>query len=231
MTILSAIQNVSSCISITTPATVFSSTEREHFELQVLANESASHIAKDYEWQMLKVLATLAGDGTIQAFDLPGDYDRMLKESALWSNRVQAPLTHVTSTDRWLELDIRQFSFVTGAWTILGNRINIKPAPANGETIKFYYMSNKWAMDENGAPKGSFATDTDSFRLSEQLLALCMIWKWKSKKKLPFAQERDDYEDLKEKLIAADKGSRIFRVGRVRLPRDVEIAYPIPVTP
>jgi hypothetical protein len=231
MTILSAIQNVSMFISLSRPDTVFSSTEREHLELQALANNSASHIAKDYEWQALKVLATLTGDGTTTEFVLPDDYDRMLKESALWSNRMQSSLTHVTSTDRWLELDIRQFGFVTGAWTMLADRINIKPPPANGEAIKFYYMSRKWAKDEAGIPKTAFLTDNDSFRLSERLLELCMIWQWKAAKKLPYAQEKDDYEDAKEKLILADKGARSLRLGRVRMPRDAQIAYPTAVVP
>ena len=61
MSVLSAIQNVSSFISLQVPAAVFSSSEREHVELQVLANAAASHIARDYEWQALKARATLAG--------------------------------------------------------------------------------------------------------------------------------------------------------------------------
>jgi hypothetical protein len=231
MTVLNAIRNVATVISLDLPATVFSSSEREHVELRTLANTCAGHIARDYEWQALKRPATLAGDGVTAEFDMPDDYDRMLKEGALWSSRRQSPLTHVTSTDRWLELDIRQFGFVTGAWTIIADRINIKPAPANGEAVKFYYMSRKWAKDEAGVPKAAFLTDSDSFRLSERLLELGMIWQWKAAKKLPYAQERDDYEDAREKLILADKGSRILRVGRIRLPRDGQISYPTPIVP
>lgn len=231
MTILSAIQNVSASISITRPDAVFSSQEREHFELQVLANSSASHIAKDYEWQALKALATLTGDGILTAFSFPADYDRMLKKAELWSNRNAKPLGHITDTDRWLELEVRQFGFVSGLWSILGDQINIKPAPASGELVKFYYMTNKWARNEPGAAKAAFTADSDGFRLSERLLELCMIWMWKSRKKLPYAQEKDDYEDAKEKLIVADKGSRIIRVGQVRALRGAQIAYPVAIVP
>lgn len=231
MTILSAIQNVSASISITKPDAVFSSQEREHFELQVLANSCASYIAKDYEWQSLKTLATLTGDGVVMAFSFPGDYDRMLKKAQLWSSRNARLLEHISDTDRWLELDLRQFGFASGAWTIFADRINIKPAPATGELVKFYYMSNKWARDEPGGAKAAFTADSDVFRLSEQLLELCMIWMWKSRKKLPYAQEKDDYEDAKEKLITADKGARIIRVGRTRNSRGAKIAYPVAVVP
>ena len=56
MTVLSAIQNAAASIALDRPETVFSSAEREHFELQVLANTAALHIAKDYEWQALKAI-------------------------------------------------------------------------------------------------------------------------------------------------------------------------------
>lgn len=231
MSILTTIQNASSRISLDKPTVVYSSTDRELFELQVLANTCGEYIAKDYEWQALKVLATITGDGSDEAFALPTDYDRMLKKTQLWSSRYQTPLTHVTDTDHWLELDIRQFETVIGVWTLIANEVNIKPAPALAETVNYYYMTNKWAQATGGTNKVAFDTDSDVFRLNEKLLELCLIWKWKAMKKLPYAQEQDDYEDAKEKLISADKGSRILRVGRARMPRGTQLAYPVPIIP
>lgn len=231
MTVLTAIQAASTKIALDKPTVVYSSTDREHIELQELANECASYIAKDYEWQALKVLATITGDGSDDDFALPDDYDRMLKKTQLWSDRLQTPLTHITDTDHWLELDIRQFQTVIGVWTLFANEINIKPAPALSEVIKYYYMTTKWAKDAGGSFKTAFDADSDVFRLSEDLLKLCIIWKWKAAKKLPYAQELNDYEDAKEKMIVADKGSRFLRVGRARMPRGAQLAYPIPITP
>lgn len=233
MTILSTVKNACASIALAQPASLFSSTDREHVELQVLANTCADYIAKDYEWQALKTLATITGNGVATTFALPADYDRMLKDTKLWSSRYISNLTHIVSTDKWLELDIRQFSFVIGAWMLAGNQINIKPAPATGELVKYYYMSSKWAQATGGGvTKTAFTLDTDDFRLSEELLKLCLIWRWKSMKKLPYAQEQQDYEDAKEKLITADKGARVLRIGSSRLSRGADsIAYPISITP
>lgn len=231
MSVLTAIQNACSVIALSKPDAVFSSTDREHFELQVLANTAADHIAKDYEWQELKALATITGVGSTEAFALPDDYDRMLKDGKLWSDRLITPLTHIVSTDQWLELDIRQFTLVVGAWTLVSNEINIKPAPATGELVKYYYMVNECVTDQASSTKTAFTADTDTFRLSQHLLELCMIWKWRAQKGLPYAQDQDNYEDAKEKLIAKNKGSRILTVGRPRVSRGANIAYPIPITP
>lgn len=231
MSVLTAIQNASAVIALNRPAVVFSSAEREHFELQVLANTCAGAIARDYEWQALKSLAVISGDGTAESFALPGDYDRMLKDGDLWSDRLQSPLTHITSTDQWLELDVRRFETVTGAWTLIDNEIAVRPKPVNGETISYYYMSSRWARDNDGTAKSSFAADDDVFRLPESLLELCMIWKWRANKGLPYAQDQDNYEDEKEKRIAADKGARLLRLGRLRTARGARITYPVSIVP
>jgi hypothetical protein len=229
MSVLTAIQNTTAVIALSRPTVVFSSTEREHFELQVLANSCASTVARDYEWQALKARALISGDGMTQSFALPADYDRMIKDGELWSDRLHAPLTHIISTDQWLELDIRQFETVTGAWTLINNEIAVKPAPVSSETISYYYMSSRWARDGDGNSKASFSADDDTFGLPERLLELCMIWKWRANKGLPYAQDQDNYEDEKEKHIAADKGARILRVGRARQLRGSHIAYPISI--
>lgn len=231
MTVLAAIQNATTVIGLTRPSVVFSSSDREHIELQALVNTCADYIAKDYEWQKFKTLATITGDGTDTTFALPSDYDRMLKDANLWSANYIAPLTHITSTDRWLELDIRQFSFVIGAWSLFSNEINIKPAPALNELVKYYYMSNLIVAPEAGLNKTAFTLDTDTFRLSEKLLELCIIWRWRAQKGLPYAQDQDNYEDAKEKLISSDKGARVIMVGPQRRIRGVNIAYPVSIIP
>lgn len=231
MTVLTAIQNVSAAIALDRPEAVFSSTEREHFELQVLANTCGLYIARDYEWQALKAVATLTGDGTRTAFDLPADYDRMLKVAELRSSRCITTLTHITGSDRWLDMEIRQVNQVAGMWTLHGGEIHIRPAPSAGEEVKFFHMSKLWARDDQNTLKDGFSKDSDVFRLSEALLELCMIWKWRAQKGLPYAQDQDNYEDAKEKLITADKGSRIIAIGRSRRLRGATTTYPTAIVP
>ena len=50
MSVLSVIQDASAVIALNKPTVIFSSTEREHFELQVLVNSCARYVAQDYEW-------------------------------------------------------------------------------------------------------------------------------------------------------------------------------------
>lgn len=231
MTVLSVIADVAKVVGVTVPTQVFASTTREHVELAALANEMAVRIGKAHDWTLLRTLCTYTGDGTTTQFALPSDYLRMLKKTQLWSSAIQTPLTHIVDTDEWLEMQVRSYDYVIGAWTMLGGNIEILPAMANAVTAKWYYVSNLLVAPATGSNKALFTLDTDTFRLNERLLTLGMIWQWKANKGAAYAEEMATYEAALEQLISEDKGSRMVRVGRARLPRDVSIAYPQTVGP
>ncbi len=233
MTVLSAIQGVSKVIGLDEPDAVFGSTVREHEELAELANDMAAEIIDAHDWQALKKIDTHTGDGSEEDFALPSDYKRMLKKAQVWSSSLETPLTPITDTDAWLGLDVQSFDFVVNAWTIYGDEMHIKPALASAVTAKYYYISSHYALDTDGTTtQASFDADTDTFRIGaatgdgERLLKLAMIFQWRKNKGLPYEGDEEKYETLKERMISADKGSRILRVGKIRFPKDVTVAYP-----
>jgi hypothetical protein len=231
MTILTVIADVAKVVGVTVPTQVFASTTREHVELAALANEMAVRIGKAHDWTLLRRLSTYTGDGLTTQFALPADYLRMLKKTNLWSSAIQTPLTHISDTDEWLEMQVRSYDYVVGAWTMLGGNIEILPALASAVTAKWYYVSNLIVAPASGANKTAFTADDDSFRLSERVLKLGMIWQWKANKGQAYAEDMTNYENAIEQAIGEDKGQRTIRVGRPRMPRDVSIAYPQNVGP
>lgn len=231
MTLLSVVQGVCTVIGLDTPTVVATSTEREHVELLGVANEMAERISRGHEWQILSRVHTLTGDGTTEDFSLPSDYDRMLVKSQVWSSSLETPLSPISDLDKWLGLDVQSFDFVVNAWIIYGGLMHIKPALASGVTAKFFYQSNAVIAPDAGSNKASFTADDDTFRLDEQLLKLGIIWQWKAYKGIPYAEDMQNYEILLSRRVAEDKGSRMIRIGRVRMPSDVTVAYPQAIEP
>ena len=231
MTVLSVLQAVCPVIGLDVPTAVMASTTREHVELAALANDMAERIAQVHDWQALKTLATITGDGATESHALPNDYARMLRKAQVWSSSLETPLKPVSDTDEWLGLDVQSFDFVVNGWTIYGGQMHIKPALALGVTAKYFYLSNRIVSPVDGDDQPSFTLDTDAFVLDDTLLRHGIIWQWRANKGLPYQEDLDTYEDRKEHLIAADKGSRMMRLGTVRLPGDVTIACPQTVTP
>lgn len=231
MTILSTIEGVCKVVGLDVPTSALASTTREHVELVALANEMADRIAQGHDWQSLKVLATITGDGSTESHSLPSDYARMLKKAQVWSSSLETPLTPISDTDEWLGLDVQSFDFVINAWTIYGDQIHIKPALASAVTAKYFYVTNKIVTASDSTTQTTFTADDDTFRLSERLLTLGMIWQWRAHKGLPYQEDMETFEALKETLVSDDKGSRMMRLGKVRLPGDLTTSYPQSITP
>jgi hypothetical protein len=233
MSVLTALQRASTAIGLAVPAAVFSSTEREHVELQDVANTVARDIADFYDWQVLKAIATITGDGTTTAWSLPSDYGRQLKKAHLWASTFPgAPLEHITDTDRWLGIVVSGFTGTTGQWTIYGDQLHILPALANLATAKYFYQKNAIVDPASGVNKARFTIDTDVFLLDEDSLELGTIYKWKRNKGLPYAEEMQDYNDRLSVRVGNDKGSKILVVGQQRYTSGAtEYAWPASIVP
>lgn len=231
MTVLSVVQQACPLIGLMVPDEVYASTDLAMIEMREVVEDVALGIADAYDWKGLAAVATYTGDGSAEAFNLPSDYDKMLKKAQVWSTSLETPLSHISDLDEWLGLDIQSFDFVVNAWTLIGDQINIKPAMASGITASHYYKSNHLVVDAASSTKVTFTADTDAFRLDDRMLKLGIIARWRENKGLAYTEDLDRFEDCKSKLMSADKGSRVLRVGRQRSPRGVVQAYPQSITP
>lgn len=229
MTVLSAAQSAGIRLIGVKPTSLFS-TDKFAMELAELASSVAvDNIAKAYDWRGITKLATLTGDGSKIAFDLPADYDRMTKVGELHSSQWKtAKFTPARDLDHWLYLQDNLVTGTPGCWIILGGQLQIYPAMPVGETARFYYLSKHIVSVGAGVAgsKAAFTVDGDTIVLPERLLTLGLIWRWRSQKRMEFSEDLANFEIAKSEEIANDKGRRIITVGRQRTGADVSIAYP-----
>jgi hypothetical protein len=190
--------------------------------LRVKANESAVAIAETYDWQILTKLATVTGDGVDTSFPFPSDYDRMVMKTNLAGSQSNIDLVKSRDLDQWAYFQNHGGTSVPGNWLILGGEIQFEPALANGVSYSYYYIS-KNVVSGN---KAAFTADNDVFVLPERLLKLDMIWRWRSMKRMEYAEDMQNFEIALSKAITKDKGPRILVVGQRRVPYNVTTAYP-----
>lgn len=208
MTILSTVQAATTVLGLDVPTLFYGSTVREMVEMQELANEMAQEIAETHDWQALRVIKTYTGDGSTEAHTLPTDYERMLKTASLWSSRWFWSLNHITDADQWLELQVVPIAATYGHWIIYGNELHILPVLASTETAKFFYISNKIVTATDMTTKATFTADSDVFRLSERLLKLAIIYRWKQNKGTPYGEALEDYQRELGIRMDKDAGSK-----------------------
>lgn len=209
MTILTVVQEACvEALGMDRPSLVFGNQDREMVEMQAVVNSAARMICDAFDWQKLRAIKTITGDDVTEAFPLPDDYDRMLKTASLWSSRWFWSINHITDADQWLELQVVPIASTYGNWIIYGDEMHILPLMATGETGKYFYIRNLRVLDGAATPKALFTADTDTFRLSENLLKLAIIYRWKQNKGLPYAEAMEDYQVDLGLQMDKDQGSK-----------------------
>lgn len=227
MTILSVVRDVAMKVGLERPDAVYTSTGRDMLEMQSLIDEVVTDILECHDWQVLQTIKTYTGDGATEGHTLPSDYERMLNGASIWSSRWTWAFNHITDPDDWLEYQVVPYTFVNGNWMIYGGALHILPVMASTETAKFFYISDKIVLgDDATTTKASFGGDSDTLRISEKLLYLGLVWKWKAKKGLDYAEDLENYEDHKAYLIDKDGGSKPVVSGRKRPIRGGIWAFP-----
>lgn len=231
MTLLSIVQNASTKIGIARPTAIVASTSRTMQAVQSIMAEAVDAILETHDWQLFKAINTYTGDGAAQSFTLPSDYQRMLKTASVWSSRYLWAMNHVLDTDRWLELVTLPYTQVTGSWTIYGGEFHILDTMALNDTAKFFYIVNTPIASSGGNPQTAFLADTDVFRLDEELLRLCFIYRWKNSVGRDYAEDLSNYEIKLAQSIDDDGGSKPIVSGTPgRSWRGRNVAWPGNVT-
>jgi hypothetical protein len=221
MSVLAAIQSASTRLNQPRPTAVFADSSQYAGEMAELANEAAIAIAKAVDWRKLHKLYVFSGTGQ-KEFPFPADYDRMPLKSAMFSTRSRMPLVPARDMDHWLQLQILPVVGYPGRWIITGGHIELMPALMQGEEVKFYYITKNIVVGE----KARFTGDSDEFMLSERLLTLGLIWRWRALKGLDYSEDMKNYDIALSEEAGRDKGSRMIAVGEARVPSGVDLAYP-----
>lgn len=232
MTVLDVAKAVALKVGVEVPSQLFAATDREYVEMRTLINEAATDLRDVYDWHLLRTINTVTGDGTSTSFALPSDYARMMVTASVWSSRYLWAMEHIVDTDRWLEYLTLPYTQENGIWTIYGGEFHILAAMGSGETAKFFYISNLIVAPNSGSNKTAFTADDDTFRLSEKLLALLTVVKWRAQKQQAFDEDLALYNIDLNATINRDSGSKpILSGSRPVSWKSRNIAWPGSVTP
>ncbi|MCP2134598.1 hypothetical protein J2S28_001650 [Rhizobium sp. SLBN-94] len=208
------------------------SQDREMLEMVRLANEVAIQIRDaEFDWQALSKIYTVTGNGSLSAFPLPDDYCRMTVAGNIWSSRWSWGLNKVPSLDEWIEKQVVPYTSVTGDWIIFGNELNIQPVMAGTEYVKFPYISNLIVKPATGDMQDRFATDSDTFRLSEHALELGIIWAYRSQKGVASDDDEVSFQKALYTAMNTDKGAKPIISGNRHRFNNVKVAFPFKVIP
>lgn len=233
MTLLTAVQRAASEMGLNPiPSAVFGTTDRTEVELQNLVHDVAESIRDEHEWSVLKKRVSLTtSDDTPTAdesvFSVPSDFDKFPLDLRLQTTRLSGPLQRVRRLQDWIDIDILG-NVSSGAWIYYGGEIRVRPIVAATEQLEYAYISKHVVEASDASTKAEFSADDDTFRLPERLLKLGVIWRWRSKKGLPYAEDLETYTTaLRKEIIKDQPDDTKIVLGQPHRIHGVEIAYPV----
>lgn len=226
MTILSVVERVALKVGLTEPDAIYTDTSRDMQEMKALIEEVTTDILECHDWQVLRKIVTITGNGSSEGHSLPIDYERMIMGSNMWSSRWTWAMNHVVDPDEWLEYLVVPYTFVNGNWMLFQDFVQILPIMEGTETVRYWYVSDQIVSPASGDPKIAFTADDDTLRINEKLLEFGLVWKWRAKKGQPYAEDMVTYESYKTYRIDKDGGSKPIVSGNVRPIRGKHYAFP-----
>jgi hypothetical protein len=225
MSLLTLVQDACVRLGITKPASAYGSADPQIVQLVGLAQQEGKELNRRHAWQRTTKEQTFTATATeAQASALPSDFDRYIDETMFNRTRkrhVYGPLT----PQEWQFQKSVLTSTIVENWRQRGNSVMITPTATASDTYAFEYVSTNWCQSSGAVEQSSWAADTDTGLLSEDLMKLGVIWRFKSAKGFSYDEEFRNYELQVAQAIVRDGGKKTLNISRSKTnqPRGIFI--------
>lgn len=232
MSLLSLIQGAADLLSIPRPSVVVTSTDQQVRQLLALANLEGEELSARPQrgWQALtreQTFITVADETQTNA--VPADFGFSIPDTAYNRSNARKLVGPLTAGD-WQAMKANNTTAVAAdLFRVRGDAFLMSPAPTAGETVAYEYSSSYWARSSVGQAKAEFTADEDTSYLSEVLIKLGVIWRWKQAKGLDYGEDMATYERALQKAIGRDGGATAIAMSSDYDPFALNIPQTIPV--
>lgn len=149
-------------------------------------------------------------------FDLPSDWQRQIPQTE-WNRSQRWALLGPKSSQEWQTFK----SGIVSAgprqrYRILQNQLALNPAPPDGQTLSFEYISNGWVEGVDGTSKTKVTVDTDTFVFSDSLLITGLKSQWMVAKGLDASFSLGEFRYLLEQEKSTNKSAPMLSVGQLQ---------------
>lgn len=124
----------------------------------------------------------------------------------------------VKDLDQWIYLRDRGVGTTPGHWIILNGQMQFLPAIPNGQTAKFYYISN-YAVRNQAAvyQRNSPQIRTPSASPKNCSRSASCGRRWRAAKRVDFSIELENFQLKLAEEIGRESGPKVLTVGRRRI--------------
>lgn len=221
MNLLSICQAVADEVDLQRPTVVFASSSPDAQKLLRYANLVGAQIMRAYDWPQLRKEQTFSALGQEeQTGILPSDFDRFVPE-CFWNRGTSRLVSGPVEPSEFSGLKAHGYSGDHAKFMIRGSSVVMIPSPGAGSTLAFEYVSNQWAESAGGTGQSSFLSDTDVFKINDELMVAGMAFQWLENEGQPSGKAFTEYDQRLRELTRNSRNRRavmsagdIFGQGR-----------------
>lgn len=207
MSMLTTIQFFCKRTGLSSPATVYGSTDTEIIQIMALLEEEGNDLSGRGDWQGITFEAThttTAAEDQGAITTIASNGFRYIKNNTMWDRTAKLPIL-VLDGQGWQALKAVSVTGPRYQARIRGGKLLVNPTPAASLSWAFEYVSKNWILGADGTTyKQYFTLDTDTMLLPEQLLLQGLRWRWKKEKGLDFGEDFRTYEMQVKDALARD---------------------------
>lgn len=223
MTLLSICQDAASAVGFPRPSSIAGSSDETSRRLFRLANQEGKELARRHDWEVLikeASFTTVATESQGALTTIASDFDRIV--NGTMNDRTEnEPVMGPLSSTEWQRLKADEVEVASYSWfRIRGAEVLFYPTPPAGNSIYFEYVSTDWCQSSGASAQSAWAADNDTGILSEELITLGLVWRFKKSLGLPYGDEFNEYENAVRQDAAREGAAATLNMGGDKL-RDV----------
>lgn len=216
MTMLSVVQRFCTRTGLTSPATVYGTTDPQIRQILAILEEEGSDLSKRGDWNEITFEAThntLAQEDQGAITTIASNGFNYIKNQTIWDRSLRLPV-YVIDGPNWQAAKAMSLTGPRYQARIRGGKLISNPVPTAGNTWAFEYISKNWILGADGTSyKEYFTLDTDTILLPESIVLMGLRWRWKKEKGLEYGEDFDTYESQVTDALSRNGLKRTLNMG------------------
>lgn len=214
MSLLTLVQKAAVRVGMTKPSVVAAATDSGVQQLLEYAQEEGEQLSRFGDWRVLrkeKTFTTVAAE-TQTDTPIPTDLGAFIDQT-FWNRNRRQRIYGPVSPDMWQRWKATSTFPVTDTFCLRGTSWLMAPTPLAGQTIAYEYRSKNWCQTSLGVGQDAWAADTDTGVLSERLMGMGLVWRYKQAKGLDWEADYEKYAFEVSQALAADQPRKTLNMG------------------
>tara|TARA_R110000765_G_scaffold23830_3_gene59917 strand:+ start:877 stop:1365 length:489 start_codon:yes stop_codon:yes gene_type:complete len=130
-----------------------------------------------------------------------------------WNRTLTQPVLGPLSPSEWQLLVARTTTGPYSQFRIRAGQLFAYPAPVAGQTWVFEYQTLNFCESAGGTDQSAWLADTDTGLMSENLMELGVVWRFKKKNGLDYSEDFRLYEQKLANLTSRVGGKKVLSMN------------------